>query len=507
LPEKCKFFQDCKIEEEQPVSEEEQKPKEKQADESKEKKRKLLGIEPVETRHELTLKDRTIKYITRAGAIPLKDDLDETEAEIFFTAYDLDGIEDRGVRPLVFVFNGGPGSSSIWLHMGALGPWRVRMQPAGWMPAPPYRLEANPYTWLDQADLVFIDPVGTGFSRAAKAELDQKFWSFRGDIESVGEFIRLYLTRYQRWSSPLFLAGESYGTTRAAGLAGHLVEQGITFNGIILISTALNLRPIFFEQGDDLPFQLFVPTYAATAWYHQKLGANLQQRPLPDLLAEVEAWSESELTVALMKGDRLDEVERRAVAGTLSVYTGLDLDYVLGSNLRIDIFRFCKELLRSDKRSVGRLDSRFKGVEALAVTERPEFDPSILAITPPYTATFNDYVRAELGIETDMTYEVLSRKVNETWEWEKGSLPTTGEALRGAMARNPFMKVFVGQGYYDLATPHFATAYMINHMNIDPDLRSNVAMATYEAGHMFYLDVASLAAFKADVDEFIQASI
>lgn len=464
---------------------------------------KMLGIAPVKTQHQLNLKERTLTYTAHAGVIPLQDEKGENEAEVFFTAYELDGVEDRSSRPLTFAFNGGPGSSSIWLHMGALGPKQVRMQPEGWMPSPPFRLEANEHTWLERTDLVFVDPVGTGFSRAAKEELKVKFWSFKGDIESMGEFIRLYLTRYGRWTSPLFLAGESYGTTRAAGLAGHLVDKGIAFNGIVLISTAINLRPIFFEQGDDLPFQLFIPTYTATAWYHDKLEKQLQGRDLDDLLAEVESWAESELTFALMKGDRISAEERKKVAEKLAKYTGLDLDYILGTNLRVEIHRFCKELLRAEKRSVGRLDSRFKGVEALAVTEEPEFDPAIQAILPPYTSTFNNYVRAQLGVETDLKYEPLSETVNEKWEWEKGVLPSTGETLRGAIAKNPYMKVFVGQGYYDLATPHFATQYMISHMNVDPALRDNIQLAYYPAGHMFYLDAESLASFKADIDDFI----
>ncbi|MGD9028628.1 MAG: peptidase S10, partial [Anaerolineae bacterium] len=359
-------------------------------------------------------------------------------------------------------------------------------------------------SWLDDTDLVFIDPIGTGFSRAAKEDLDKRYWSFQGDIESVGEFIRLYLTRYGRWLSPAFLAGESYGTTRAAGLAGHLADRGIAFNGIILISTALDLRTLRFGVDNDLPYQLFVPTYAATAWYHQKLGGELMAMSLADLTEEVKDWSETELALALMKGDRIAEDERQDVARKLARHTGLDLDYVLGSNLRIEIHRFCKELLRHEKRSVGRLDSRFKGIEALAVTERPEFDPSMLAILPPYNATFNAYVRSDLGVETDMRYEPLSYKVNQEWEWERGALPTTGEALRGAMAKNPYLRVLVGQGYYDLATPYLATEYMITHMNIDPALRDNVRMETYEAGHMFYLDLDSLAALKAHVAEFIQ---
>ena len=472
----------------------------------KEKKRQLLGIEPVETEHELTLKEKSYKYIARAGVLPFKDEFGETQAEVFFTTYELEGVSNRADRPLTFVFNGGPGSSSVWLHMGALGPKRVCMETEGWMPPPPYRLEENPYTWLDRTDLVFIDPVGTGYSRAINETLDKKYWSYEGDIQSVGEFIRLYLSRYQRWSSPLYLAGESYGTTRAAGLASHLIlDAGIAFNGIILISAALDLRPIFFNRGDDLPFQLFVPTYAATAWYHQKLDSDLQQRPLADLMAEVEAWTESELTIALMKGDRMETSEHRHVAEQLSRYTGLPLEFVLGSNLRIDIRRFCKELLRDERRSVGRFDSRFKGVEPITVTERPEFDPSMIGVKAPYTAMFNDYARSELGIETDLTYEIINWTINKNWEWEKGTLPTTGEELRGAMAKNPYMKVFVGQGYYDLATPHFAAEYMISHMNIDAELRRNVQTAAYEAGHMFYLDLTSLAAFKQDIDRFFQA--
>lgn len=475
-------------------------------EEAKDKKRKLLGLDPVETHHELSIADKSVKYTARAGVIPLKDEFDETEAEIFFVAYQIEGADDPAGRPITFLFNGGPGSSSIWLHMGAVGPKRVRMQDEGWMPPPPFVLEPNSQSWLDSTDLVFIDPVGTGYSRATKEDLDKKYWSFQGDIESVGDFIRLYLTRYERWQSPLFLAGESYGTTRAAGLAGHLVEKGIAFNGIILISTALDLRPIDFGKADDLPFQLFVPTYAATGWYHKKLDNKLMKLSLMELMAEVKEWSENELTLALMKGDQIDESDRQEVACSLAKYTGLELDYVLGSNLRIDIFRFCKELLRDEKRSVGRFDSRFKGIEALAVTERPEFDPSSLAIRPAYTTTFNNYVRSDLGVQTDMTYEVMSKKVNEKWEWEKGSLPTTGETLRGAMAKNPYMKVFVGQGYFDLATPYSATEYMITHMNIDASLRANVHMETYEAGHMFYLDVDSLAAFKLHIADFIRDS-
>ena len=475
-----------------------------QLSEKRDKKRQLLGIEPVERSQELALPDTTLEYTTHSGAIPLTDEFGETEAEIFFTAYTLAGAS--ALRPLIFVFNGGPGSSSVWLHMGAVGPQRVVMEPDGFQPPPPYRLQPNAYTWLDRADLVFIDPVGTGFSRAIDEEKDKKFLSFKGDIQSVGEFIRLYLTRYQRWTSPLYLAGESYGTTRAAGLASHLVDLGINFNGIILISNAMDLRPVFFGRGDDLPFSLFIPTYTAAAWYHKKLDSELQAKPLTDLLKQVEAWSERDLTLALMQGDRLPEDDRQTIATTLARYLGVDIDFVLGSNLRINISRFCKELLRSENRSIGRFDARYTGIEALAVSESPDFDPSVYAIEAPFTTTFNDYVRRNLGIETDLSYVILSMAVNQAWQWENGRLPTTASALREAIAKNPFMKVFVAQGYYDLATPHLATDYTLSHMHLDRALRDNIQVKCYEGGHMFYLDETCLVAFKADIDGFLTAS-
>ncbi|NLP04615.1 peptidase S10 [Candidatus Fermentibacteria bacterium] len=481
------------------VSEEKQ---EEKTVETRPKKRRLLGLEPVETRHELDLPGRRLAYTARTGVLPLRDEFDELEAEVFFTSYELDGVMDKSLRPLTFLFNGGPGSSSIWLHMGAAGPYRVRMHDRGWMTQPPFALEPNEQTWLEFTDMVFVDPVGTGYSRAVKEDLDKKYWSFKGDIESVGEFIRLYLGRCGRWESPLYLAGESYGTTRAAGLAGHLVDRGIAFNGLVLISTALDIRPIDFVTGDDLPFQLFVPTYAATAWYHKRLEPALQALSLPELNARVMEWSEQEFGVALAQGDRLPAERKRELAEQLARFTGLDSGYVLGTDLRIRIDRFCKELLREERRSVGRLDSRFRGIEALAVTEYPEFDPAMNAILPPYVSVFNAYLRNRLGIQTDIPYEPISEKIGEKWEWEKGKLPTTGETLRGAMAKNPFMKVLVAQGYYDLATPYYATEYMITHMNVDPSLKANIRMRTYEAGHMFYLDTASLKAFRADTEAF-----
>lgn len=476
----------------------------KEKSEDKEDKLRMLGREPYEIDRKIEFEGSPLEYTARLGVLPLKDDKGETRAEIFFTSYELKEEGDRSERPLTFAFNGGPGSSSIWLHMGALGPRRVVMEPEGWMPAPPYVLEDNPGTWLPFTDLVFIDPVGTGFSRAEKDEYYKDYLNFEGDIKSVGEFILQYLSRYRRWSSPLYIAGESYGTTRAAGLALHLFGEGVGLNGLVLISTALDLRPIFFGESDDLPFQLFVPTYTATAWYHGKLQKDLQAKGLPELMEEVEAWVMERLTPALMKGDRLDGNDRARIAEELARYTGLDADYVKGSELRIHIRRFCKELLRGEKRSVGRLDSRFRGIEPLKITELPERDPSMSAITPPYTSMFNQYVRSELNLETDMIYTtMMSSELRKKWEWEKGKLPSTGDRLRKAMAANPYMKVMVAQGYYDLATPMMATEYMVSHMNLDRELRDNLCTEFYEAGHMFYLDGPSLEKFRGDAGAFI----
>lgn len=473
--------------------------KEKSAEPAKPVEEKL----PIVTSHSLNLGNTTLDYTVTTGLMPLKDDKDETKAHIFYMAYVVPQAEHAAPRPLTFVFNGGPGSSSVWLHLGAVGPKRVKMEDEGWMPPPPYQLVDNPHTWLDLTDLVFIDPVGTGYSRPVKPDDGKNYWSVQGDLESVGEFIRLYLTRNSRWTSPLYLAGESYGTTRAAGLSGYLVDKGIAFNGLLLISTVANFQTLEFERGNDLPYVLFLPTYAATAWYHQKLPADLLARPLEDVLREVEVWAANEYTVALMQGNQLQGKKRAVVVKQLARYTGLETRHIEQSNLRIQIFRFCKELLRDQNRTVGRLDSRFKGMDALAVTEFPEFDPSMQAILPPYTAMLNQYMRTALRYETDVPYEILSFKVNTAWEWERGKFPDTSEALRSALAKNPYMRVFLGMGYYDLATPHFATQYTLSHLEIDPSVQPNLVWAGYPAGHMFYLDVPSLEKLKADVRGFI----
>ena len=352
-------------------------------------------------------------------------------------------------------------------------------------------------------DLVFIDPVGTGFSRAADPDDNKKYWGLEADLEAVGEFIRLYLTRNQRWTSPLYLAGESYGTTRAAGLAGHLIDRGIAFSGIVLISTIMNFQTTRFTKANDLPFTLFLPSFCATSHYHGKLDEELQARDLRDLLAEVSEWSDTEYTVALAQGDRLDDDRRQAIAERLARYTGLSTRFILGADLRVNIMSYCKELLRDEKRAVGRLDSRFVGIMASAEGQTFDFDPSMYAISAPYTAVYNQYVRGTLGYQTDLKYEIMNRDVISNWKYEGGRFPDTSEGLRAAFAKNPFMRVLVAQGYYDLATPFHAAYYSLAHMGLDRTLRDNITIEEYEAGHMMYLHEASLAKLKADAARFI----
>ncbi len=461
---------------------------------------------PVVTKHEIKLGDRTLKYSVTTGFMPIKNvQTGETEARMFYMAYTLDGAEKS--RPLMFSFNGGPGSSSVWLHLGAIGPKRVKMQDDGMMPAPPYQLVDNESTWLDQTDLVFIDPVGTGYSRATRPELAARFLSLNGDLDSVGEFIRLYLTRNERWLSPLFLVGESYGTTRASGLAGLLVDRGIAFNGILLISTIMNFQTAQFASGNDLPLILILPSYTATAWYHKKLPADLQRKPLRQVLDEAERWAANDYTVALGKGDRLAGAERQKVIDQMSRYTGLGKSFIDNYNLRVDLGRFNKELLREQKRTTGRLDSRFTGIDSNAGGERPEFDPSMTAIRPPYTAAFNQYVRSQLGYKSDAVYHILGGGFTAPWNMNaENSYADTSVALRSAFSKNPYLKVFVAYGYYDMATPYFAAEYTIDHMNLDPSLKQNIKTAYYEAGHMMYIDVKSLAKLKQDVGAFIQSA-
>jgi carboxypeptidase C (cathepsin A) len=466
----------------------------------------------VETKHSIVIGKKEIHYTVTTGTIVLKEETGdrekETEAEkpkaqFFFTAYTLDGVEDKSKRPITFSFNGGPGSSSAWLHLGLLGPRRVDMGDAGSLLPPPYHLVDNEYSLLDLTDLVFIDPVSTGYSRPVEGQKAREFHAFKKDIETVGDFIRLYTTRYQRWTSPKFLAGESYGTTRAAGLSGYLQERhGMYLNGIMLVSAILDFGTADFAPGHDLPYIMFLPTYAATAWYHGKART---RKPLESFLKEVEKFALGEYTLALLKGSALTRLERTQVITKLARLTGLSEDYIDRTDLRIDIFRFCKELLRDKRRTVGRLDSRFIGIDRDSAGEVPEADPSMSAITGPYTATFYDYIRAELKYESDLPYEILTPKV---WPWSyaefENRFVNVAETLRKAISNHQVLKIHIANGYFDLATPYLATRYTFDHMSLEKSLQDNITMSYYEAGHMMYIHMQSIKQLKEDLANFIR---
>jgi carboxypeptidase C (cathepsin A) len=462
----------------------------------------------VDTKHAVTIDGAELRYTATTGTLAMRDEEGKPKATIFFIAYVKDGVKDPAGRPLTFSFNGGPGSSSVWLHLGVLGPRRVVMDEEGFPPPPPYRLVDNDRSILDVTDLVFIDPVMTGYSRPAPEEDAKQFHGLKQDVESVGEFIRLYTTRYGRWSSPKFLIGESYGTTRAAGLAGHLQERhGLYLNGVMLVSSILNFQTARFDVGNDLPYVLFLPTYTATAWYHRRLDPDLQ-RDLRATLAESERFAAGEYAASLLRGDALPEADRRRLAESLARYTGLSAEYVANANLRLSIQRFTKELLRDHGRTVGRLDSRYSGRDRDAAGETTELDPSYAAIQGPFTATLNDLVRRTLKFESDLPYEILTGRV-QPWSYaeHENRYVNVGETLRQAMARNPSLRVFVGSGLYDLATPYFATDYTFDHLQLPPELRGNVTKATYDAGHMMYVKRSCLDQMKRDLAAFIASAV
>ena len=489
---------------------------EKKNDKTPETSAVLPKDEIVQSQHTITINGKLIPYTVTTGRIVLKEETDKKtdeaakpeaekpKASIFFVAYTRDDVEDRRQRPLTFSFNGGPGSSSVWLHLGVLGPRRVNMGDAGSLLPPPYRLVDNEFSLLETSDLVFIDPVSTGYSRAVPGEQPKEFHGFKKDIESVGDFIRLYTTRYQRWLSPKFLIGESYGTTRAAGLSGYLQQRhGLFLNGIMLISSILNFQTADFHPANDLPYILFLPTYTATAWYHRKLDPELQQ-DLRATLNKVEAFAFGDYTRALMLGSALPAEQRQHIIRQLARFTGLSEDYIDRTDLRIEIFRFTKELLRAERRTVGRLDSRFIGIDRDSAGERFEFDPSMAAIMGPYTAALNDYVRSELNYESDLPYEIMTNRVRP-WSYAEfeNAYVDVARTLREAMHTNPALKVFVANGYFDLATPYFATQYTFNHLGLDASLQGNLRMSYFEAGHMMYVHLPSLEKLKADLADFL----
>jgi len=461
------------------------------------------------THHTIKINNQVIPYTATAGYLTLRDEEGKGKANVFFTAYTREDIKDLSQRPLTFAFNGGPGSSTVWLHLGALGPKKVLLDDNGFPLPPPFKLIDNPYTLLDVSDIVCLDAISTGFSRALPGEKPQQFHGVREDIEAVGEFIRLYLTRNNRWLSPKFILGESYGTTRATGLAGYLQGRrfGLYLNGVILVSSVLDFSTLDFSPGNDLAYILFLPTYTATAWYHHRLPNDLQTKSLREVLDEAEKLALNEYSLALLKGNSLSAEEKEVIIKKISRFTGLSPSYLAQANLRVSAYRFFKELLRNKHLTVGRLDSRFTGRDADAAGERPDFDPSSTAITGPFATLINHYLRVDLKFPNDLTYAIYGNV--RPWRWiyeQQDRTPNVylAETMRQALNQNKFLKVFVANGYYDLATPYFATEYTFNHIGLNGEFKDRVKMGFYEAGHMMYIHKKSHAQLKKDLAEFIK---
>ncbi|SFP39124.1 Carboxypeptidase C (cathepsin A) [Amycolatopsis arida] len=466
----------------------------------------------VTSQHTIGVEGRELAYTAQTGRIVLRQEVltdgkfegHQAKAELFVTAYTLDDT-DPETRPVTFAFNGGPGSSSVWLHLGVLGPRRAVSGDVDSPEPPPYRLADNPATLLTHSDLVFIDPVSTGYSRAVNGEKPKDYHGFTPDVESVGEIIRLWTSRNGRWLSPKFLAGESYGTLRAAALATHLQHRhGMYLNGLMLISAVLDMGKIRFSEGNDQPYALFVPTYAAMAHYHGRHG----DRPLADVLAEAEEFAARDLPWALERGARLTAEERADVVRRLATLTGLAESYVDRVNLRIEHVRFFTELLRDRGLTVGRMDGRFTTWEPDGGRELMSDDASISRILGAYSACFNHYVRAELEYANDLPYEIISMDVNKAWSYAdfEGRAVSVVDGLSAAMRANPHLRVHVASGYYDGATPYYAAEHTLAQLAIPGELRSNLDTAYYPAGHMMYVHDESRAQQGADLAEFVRTA-
>ncbi|TDD16673.1 peptidase S10 [Kribbella turkmenica] len=466
----------------------------------------------VSTQHVLPVGRKKLKYTATTGRIVLRQEVltegkfdgHRPKAEVFLTAYTLDDAIAAD-RPVTFAFNGGPGSSSIWLHLGLLGPRRVVSGDAGELAPPPYGLVDNAESLLQHSDLVFIDPVSTGYSRTVEGEKPGDYHGFTRDLESVGEVIRLWTSRNGRWMSPKFLAGESYGTTRAAGLAAHLQERyGMYLNGVMLISAVLEFGTLDFSPGNDLPYTLFLPSYAAIAHYH----GLVPDRTLDEVLADAERFAAGRYPNALAQGNRIPDDYRAEVVTRLASLTGLSEDYLDRVNLRIEHMRFFAELLRSRRQVIGRLDGRFTGWDADYAGETPGKDPSFSAIIGPYTAALNHYVRVELEYENDLPYEILNVDAAKNWSFKEfeGQQITVAEKLAEAMRVNPHLRVHVASGHYDGATPYFGTEYTLARLQIPAELTANIETKYYPAGHMMYLHEDSRRRQSDDLATFIRSA-
>jgi carboxypeptidase C (cathepsin A) len=516
----------------------EQADEKKPAADAKADKEKKDEPKPSVTHHTVEIDGKQIAYTATAGKMIMKTDEGDPKAHVFFIAYtrdapakgeddrddedDEDAGDERGdgdkkdgdkkddehaidaSRPVTFCFNGGPGSSSVWLHLGMLGPMRVKLDSETRTLPPPHELLPNEYSLLDVTDLVFIDPVSTGFSRPVKGQDKRQFHGFDEDVRSVGQFIHDYTTRYGRWKSPKFVLGESYGGIRAAGLSGELQDRySMYLNGIVMVSAVIDFQTLMTYGNNDIAYVLFLPSYAATAWYHDALGDDLQDQSLEEVVAAAEEFAAGQYLRALMAGDSLPKDRRRDVVERMAQLTGLSEDYVEASNLRVPMGRFGKELLRSRGKIVGRFDSRYSGLALDRVGDRADYDPSASAVSGSFTSALNEYLRETLKVEEERVYEILTSQVHP-WDYSEftNRFVDASSTLRAAMTENPHLKVFAACGYYDLATPAFAMKYTRNHLNLAPELRDHFRMDFYEGGHMMYTHEPSLAKLRKDLLKF-----
>jgi carboxypeptidase C (cathepsin A) len=445
----------------------------------------------------------SVSYTATCGFIPIKNADDQTEAEMFFVAYTKDGA-DRLTRPVTFAFNGGPGSSSVWLHMGALGPMRAKMNNDGSLPAPPFDLVENEESWLPFTDVVMIDAIGTGFSRPSSAATGKQFYGLQGDLSAFTAFIKGYLTMGERWRSPIIVAGESYGGIRVAGLAYTLLQQGIAVNGIISISGVMNFGTIDSGKDNDLPYISYLPAETAVAFYHHKLSPGLQS-DFDRTIKESETFASGEYAAALMKGNGISANERKHVVNRLAELTGLSQSYVDRAELRIPAGGFRAELLRDRWDIVGRYDGRLIGHNATGINQNPEYDPSDAATTPVFTASFNDYISHDLNFHTEETYRPTAYGMIGPWDYgTQGGYPDTTEMLRRAVEQNPHMRVMLCCGWYDLACPYFGMRYAIDHLGEQAKLQGNFRFRYFPAGHMMYIDTPSREKLVTDVAAFFR---
>ncbi|MBX3111054.1 MAG: hypothetical protein KF857_03520 [Fimbriimonadaceae bacterium] len=452
------------------------------------------------TDHTINLPSGALKYKAVAAQIPLGPDGAPPECEMFYVAYLKDGA-DVTKRPVTFAFNGGPGSATLWLHMGALGPKRAPMNDDGSLPAPPYEAVDNMESWLDFTDVVVIDAPGTGYSRLASPSYGSKYFGVQQDIAAFTNFIKGWLNKHQRWRSPLFVAGESYGGIRGSGLTNSLLRSGIAINGFVSISGTSNFMTLDGMRGNDTTYIGFLPSMAACAWYHHKL--NPRFKSVEAVVKESQEWIDKEYAPALQRGDSLSDQEKDHIAAKLSEYLGISKAYCLAANLKISEFQFFRELLRDQRLTIGRYDGRLVGQEELGVGDRGiAGDPSDNATTPPFTSTINDYLQRDLGVRAPFPY--LNSGSVQPWQEAEGGYSETASALRTALARNPYLRVLYCCGYYDLACPLNATVYTVNHMGLDKATRARLSFEYYPAGHMMYIEKSSRIKFHDDVKAFVE---